>query len=224
MDVRRGTATDVARRKRGTNRGAKGRERGGHGALAGFAGVPGFLGRRGGAVAARWDIIGHRPGRGRGCARGCGLARGGRGLGSWCLVREGVGPRRTDGIRLRGHGLVESCERIDLQEFVKVGQRCQVRQRSEARQWRQIWQGIELGQDEGVDPARGLLAACARRTRLRLAGRRHARIVVTHETFLPCGTGRWDARESIPSRCRRQEEAGTKALTPALDTAMSMSS
>ena len=28
---------------------------------------------------------------------------------------------------LRGHGLVESCERVGLQEFVKVGQRCQVR-------------------------------------------------------------------------------------------------
>ena len=52
MDARGGTATDVARGKRGTNRGTKGRERGGHGALAGFAGVPGFLGRRGGAVAA----------------------------------------------------------------------------------------------------------------------------------------------------------------------------
>ena len=125
---------------------------------------------------------------------------------------------------LRGQGLVESSERVGLQEFVEVGQRCQVRQRSKAGQRRQVRQGIELGQDEGVDPARGLLAACARRTRLRLAGRRHARIVVTHETFLPCGTGRWDARESIPSRCRRQEEAGTKALTPALDTAMSMSS
>ena len=164
------------------------------------------------------------PGRGCRRARGCGFARGVRGLGGWRLVREGVDPRRTDGVRLRGHGLVESCERVGLQEFVKVGQRCQVRQRSEAGQRCQIWQGIELGQDEGVGPARGLLAACARRTRLRLAGRRHARIVVTHETFLPCGTGRWDARESIPSRCRRQEEAGTKALTPALDTAMSMSS
>ena len=224
MDVRRGTTTDVARRKRGTNRGTKGRERGGHGALAGFAGVPGFLGRRGGAVAARRDIIGHRPGRGRGRACGSGFARGGRGLGGWRLVREGVGPRRTDGVRLRGHSLVESCERVGLQDFVEVGQWCQVRQRREVGQWRQIWQGIELGQDEGVDPARGLLAACARRTRLRLVGRRYATIVVTHETFLPCGTGRWDARESVPSRCRRQEEAGTKALTPDLDTAMSMSS
>ena len=63
---------------------------------------------------------------------------------------------------LRGQGLVESCERVGLLDFVKVGQRCQVRQRSEAGQWRQVRQGIELGQDEGVDPARGLLAACAR--------------------------------------------------------------
>ena len=36
------------------------------------------------------------------------------------------------------------------------------------------------------------------------------------------GVGREGKRPN--ARCRRQEEAGTKALTPALDTAMSMSS
>ncbi len=76
----------MARHRNVEHRGAKGRERGGHGALADLLVSP-LPWTPGGAVPSRGGISSAPPGRAV-AARGCGFARGGRGW--WSRSQAGL--------------------------------------------------------------------------------------------------------------------------------------